>query len=69
MNERLQRTGKYRTIDLGNGVERRLEYYDVLSDNLRDTITTVLGISEAITILESVVKQERLACSTGGCED
>lgn len=69
MNERLQRTGMYKKFDLGNGVERILEAYDILSVDMRTTIDTVWGVDAASRKLQEFVLQERLACPTGGCED
>lgn len=69
MHGRLQRTGRFRELDRGAGDVKVVECYNILSADLRETLTSVWGVAEAVTVLESIVKQERLACPTGGCED
>lgn len=69
MNERLQRNGRIKIVDVGYGVEDRREGYDILSSDMRTTITSVFGISAAIQELENIVRMERTACSAGSCED
>lgn len=69
MNERLQRNGRIKIVDVGYGVEDRRDGYDILSSDMRTTITSVFGINTAIQELENIVRQERSACINGSCED
>lgn len=69
MNERIQRNGASKEIDLGGGVKQRLVGYDILAANMRDVIGSCYGVPEAEAILERDVRMSKIACGSGACED
>lgn len=44
-------------------------YYEVLSQDFKEVLSEHKTFLEASQELERIVRQERIACPSGGCED
>lgn len=68
MNERIQRNGLVKEIQMGTTV-RKLEGYDVYDHTMRHIVGSGFGLDEAKAILERDVRMSKIACGSGACED
>lgn len=68
MNERIQRNGLKKEIQMGTTTVK-LEGYDVYDSSMRFIIGSFFGIPEAEAALERDVRMSRSACGSGSCED
>lgn len=68
MNERIQRNGLTKKIQMGT-TEIKLEGYDVYDHTMRHIIGSFFGIPEAQAALERDVRMSKIACGSGACED
>ncbi len=69
MYERIQGTGKFTKVDKGSGNVHQVERFDIYDAQMREVLTTVVGMDAAIQWLEQETRRERIACPTGSCED
>ena len=68
MNERIQRNGLTKKIQMGT-TEVVLDGYDVYDASMRFVIGSIFGIAEAQAVLERDVRMSKIACGSGACED
>jgi hypothetical protein len=69
MNERIQRTGNRRHVDVGGAQDILQEEWKVLSSDLRLELERFWTFLDAEKYLIEQIKMERIACPTGGCDD
>ena len=68
MNERIQRNGLTKKIQMGT-TEVVLDGYDGYDASMRFVIGSIFGIAEAQAALERDVRMSKIACGSGACED
>lgn len=68
MNERIQKNGQVKKVQMGTTVVK-LDGYDVYDHTMRHVIGSFFGIPEAQAALERDVRMSRIACGSGACED